>query len=180
LADVPGVFLGFLAMIHVCQIAGVKADICRLEGYANWFFLESFVLSVANRGGTIDDAAFNPLKLTKTIDSCSPQLMAVCCKGASFGPLEIHVLETSGSGISGKVHPIFKMKFGHLKVESWSIDKTTETIDLVYRQAACQFSQGKCDYKTLLTTYTDTPLLGFQLFTAADERKFRGGDWDGS
>lgn len=164
-------------MLHLCQITGIKSNVCLIEGYEDWFFVDKFKLSVQNPGGSVEDVAFSGLELTKTIDSSSPQLMNICCKGAVFGPLEIVILETSGVGTSGKIHPVFKMKFGRLKLKSWSIDKTTETIDFAYLQAACQFWQGKCDRKTLETTYQTTNMMGFQLYTAADNQRRRGGEW---
>lgn len=165
-------------MIHLCQITGVKSNVCHLEGYKDWFFIDKFSVSVQNSGGRVEDAEFSDLQLTKTIDSSSPQLMNICCKGAVFGPLEIVILETSGVGTSGKIHPVFKMKFGRLKLKSWSIDKTSETISLAYLQAACQFWQGKCDLETLETTYQTSKMMGFQLYTAADNQRRRGGEWD--
>jgi len=166
-------------MINLCLIQNVKPNICRLEGYESWFFIESFSLGVSNGDGDSEATSFSQLKLVKVIDSCTPQLMKVCCNGASLSALEIEVLETSGSGIEVTAQTIFKLKFGSLKVDDWSIDQTTESITLTYRKVACQFSQGKCDYTTLQTSYTDTAMMGWQLYSTADQKSRAGGAWDG-
>lgn len=166
-------------MLNLCLIQQVKPDICRLKGYESWFFIESFSLKTSNDSGDPQDTKFQALKLTKSIDGCTPQLMKVCCNGASFSTLELEVLETSGSGVDAAIKTIFKLKFGSLKVDDWSIDQATETINLTYQKVACQFSQGKCDYYTLQTSYTDTPMLGWQLYSAADQQSRAGGVWNG-
>jgi type VI protein secretion system component Hcp len=141
-------------MINLCLIPSVKSDVCKLKGYASWFFVETYSLS-------------------------TPQLMAVCCVGKAFDSLSIDVLETSGSGVSAAMHPILKLKFGSLKVNDWSIDKTTETIKLSYLKVACQFSQGKCNYSTLVTSYTDTAMMGWAM-NDSSQSSAGGKAWSGS
>jgi type VI protein secretion system component Hcp len=166
-------------MINLCLFPSVKPDVCRLKGYESWFFIDTFTLRTTNDTGDSEDTKFASLTLTKLIDSCTPQLMKVCCNGASLRTLEIEVLETSGSGVGAGVQTVFRLKFARLKVDNWSIDQTTETITLTYQKVACQFYQGKCDYGTLQTSYSPTGMMGWQLYSAEDEKSRAGGTWEG-
>jgi|694.fasta_scaffold145089_4 type VI protein secretion system component Hcp len=170
-------------MINLCLIPSVKSDVCKLKGYASWFFVETYSLSVTSTRDAVTtetlSLSFGELKITKLLDGTTPQLMAVCCVGKAFDSLSIDVLETSGSGVSAAMHPILKLKFGSLKVNDWSIDKTTETIKLSYLKVACQFSQGKCNYSTLVTSYTDTAMMGWAM-NDSSQSSAGGKAWSGS
>lgn len=170
-------------MINLCLIPSVKSDICKLKGYESWFFIETYSLSVTSTRDAVTtetlSLSFGELKITKSLDGTTPQLMAVCCIGKAFDSLSIDVLETSGSGIAAAIHPIMKLKFGSLKVDDWSIDKTTETIKLSYLKVACLYSQGKCDYETLVTSYTDTAMKGWAL-SDSSQGNVAGKEWSGT
>lgn len=129
-----------------------------MPGYeVGWFEVDSANYSLSNSGeatsvsGDSGDAKtgseveFAKLKLTKSVDGATPELMFECCRGVMIPSLEIQVVGTAKGGKAN--YPFLMLRFERLFVSEWQLNltekNTIETVDFRYEKVSINFERTR-------------------------------------
>jgi type VI secretion system secreted protein Hcp len=111
-----------------------------------WSFGASQAVNVGSSSSGIatGKVEFQPFKITKQVDTCSPAFFKTCAQGGHFPECTLYVRKGGGAVAgSGMIYLRFDFKMVFVTEISWSHDETAPKEEITFDYGALQLSYTK-------------------------------------